>query len=81
MSPADFIRFIECAESQQRLMGRICLCVSGYAESVPVDVSELDKLSPFNRAGVNSFLSWIDWNYGFRLDDRDAQRVAFFVCP
>lgn len=47
MSPTEFIRFIECAENQKRLMARILLSVCGYADQFPVDVAEMAGLSPF----------------------------------
>lgn len=79
MSPTDFLRFIECAESQRSLMARVLLCTCGYAEAFPVEISELDRLSPFNRAGVCSLMSWVDWNYGFRLGEKAAQSAAAMV--
>ena len=81
MSPVDFLRFIERAESQKSLLAKILLCICGYAEAFPVEVSELDRLSPFNRAGVYSLMGWVDWNYGFQLGEKAAQSAAAMVNP
>lgn len=76
MSPTEFIRFIECADNQKRLMARILLSVCGYADQFPVDVAEMAGLSPFNRSAVNGFLSWVEWNPGVRLGEMKARWVA-----
>jgi len=76
MSPTEFIRFIENAENQKKLMARILLSACGYSGQFPVDVSELAALSPANRSAVNSLLSWVEWNPGARLGEMRARGVA-----
>lgn len=76
MSPTEFIRFIENAENQKKLMARILLSVCGYSVQFPVDVAELARLSPLNRAAVNGLLSWVEWNPGARLGEMRARGVA-----
>lgn len=76
MSPTEFIRFIEHAENQKKLMARILLSVCGYSGQFPVDVAELAALSPENRSAVNSLLSWVEWSPGARLGEMRARGVA-----
>lgn len=76
MSPTEFIRFIEYAENQKKLLARILLSVCGYSGQFPVDVAELARLSPPNRCAVNGLLSWMEWNSGVRLGEMKARGVA-----
>lgn len=58
LHPITFIEHIQNSEQQQPLMARIALNAIYDADAYPVDISELDKLSSFNRSIVTGFMNW-----------------------
>lgn len=69
MHASQFLRFIESADSNQCLMARILLNSTGHHEEFPVDVWELRKLGPLNRAVVEGFFAWAENHPKFRFGD------------
>lgn len=81
MHASEFLRYIECTSKNQCLMARILLNSTGHHDEFPVDVWELRKLSPLNRAVVEGFFAWAENNPKFRFGDAFLPGVrerAFF---
>ena len=56
MIPLDYIEHVLDATRDRKLMARIGLNILHSRTRFPVDVGELNRLSPLNRAAVTSFL-------------------------
>lgn len=67
-----FLDVISFAEQNRRLLARVALnAIRGQVEA-PVDISELRKLTPVNRALTEAFLTW---SKGPRADE-DIPRMS-----
>lgn len=69
MHASEFVQFIESADSNQCLMARILLNSTGLHLEFPVDIWELRKLNPLNRAVVEGFLTWVEHNSDFSFGE------------
>lgn len=72
----QFVNHILNADRNQSIMARSLLNMLGRRDRWPIDLSELNKLSPENIMAVASFLEWWKWN-SHSYDD--VSSIANFV--
>lgn len=63
------------------LMTRIMFNRMGWAQAVPVDISELHRLSGASRAAINGFLDWSRVHHDVKVSERSLDELRLWRQP